>query len=130
MPGLFAVAIHPALVAAHDDLRSGEDLYAFLDDTYVSCERDRACVAFSTLRAALKRHANIDVRLGKTRVWNAAGVETPGLRESRRRHTVSWCWERRGAATSAKERPCARNPRPAGPPICLAPVSDVRRAPQ
>ena len=52
MLGLLAVAVHPTLVAAHDDLRPAEDVYAFLDDTFVSCEPDRVCAAFSTLRAA------------------------------------------------------------------------------
>ena len=40
-----------------------------------------AWAAFVTLRTALKRHANIDVHLGKTRVWNSTGEQPPGLTE-------------------------------------------------
>ena len=81
MPGLFAVAIHPALVATQTALRGGERLYAFLDDAYLT--RDPQCVraTFLALRQALKSHANIDLNVGKTRVWNAAGEEPPGLSE-------------------------------------------------
>ena len=81
MPGLFAVGIHPALLAAHAELGPRADLYAFLDDTYVACDPADACDAFVTLRSALKRHANIDVHLGKTRVWNSTGEQPPGLTE-------------------------------------------------
>ena len=42
MPGLSAVGIHRALQAAHTTLRPGEDLYAFLDDTYITCPVERA----------------------------------------------------------------------------------------
>ena len=81
MPGLFAVGIHPALLAAHAELGPRADLYAFLDDTYVACDPADACAAFVSLRSALKRHANIDVHLGKTRVWNSTGEQPPGLTE-------------------------------------------------
>ena len=84
MPGLFAVAIHPALVAlvaTQTALRGGERLYAFLDDAYVTCDPERVHATFVALRQALKSHANIDLNVGKTRVWNAAGEEPPGLSE-------------------------------------------------
>ena len=81
MPGLFAVAIHPALVATQTALRGGERLYAFLDDAYLTCDPERLRATFLSLRQALKSHANIDLNVGKTRVWNAAGEEPPGLSE-------------------------------------------------
>ena len=84
MPGLFAVGIHPALLAAHAELGPPAELYAFLDDTYVSCDPADACAAFVTLRTELKhlkRHANIDVHLGKTRVWISTGEQPPDLAE-------------------------------------------------
>ena len=68
-------------MAAHAELGPRDDLYAFLDDTYVACGPADACAAFVTLRSALKRHANIDVHLGKTRVWNSTGEQPPGLTE-------------------------------------------------
>ena len=36
---------------------------------------------FAIVREALARHANIQVHLGKTRAWNSAGEEPPGLLE-------------------------------------------------
>eukprot|EP00439_Symbiodinium_sp_Y106_P007634 s10577_g1.t1 len=81
MPGLFAVGIHPALLAAHAELGPPAELYAFLGDTYVSCDPADACAAFVTLRTELKRLANIDVHLGKTRVWNSTGEQPPDLAE-------------------------------------------------
>ena len=79
MPGLFAVGIHRALCTAHSTFCQGEDLYAFLDDTYITCPVERVVPTFCALRCALAEHANIDLHLGKTRVWNAAGDEPEGL---------------------------------------------------
>ena len=45
----------------------------------MTCDPERVCTNFQVLQRALKRHANIDLNLGKTRVWNAAGEEPPGL---------------------------------------------------
>ena len=81
MPGLFAVGVHGALLAASADLQPGKSLSAFLDDTYVTSHPNRTTAVFQIIRASLKRHANIDLHSGKTRAWNAAGVEPPGLRE-------------------------------------------------
>ena len=75
MPGLFAVGIHRALRAAHSTLRPGEGPFAFLDDTYITCPVTRVVPTFRALHSALAEYANIDLHLGKTRVWNAAGVE-------------------------------------------------------
>ena len=79
MPGLFAVGIHQALRAAHASFQPGEDLLAFLDDTYISCLAERAAPTFRALREALAAHANIDLHLGKTKVWNSGGVEPVGF---------------------------------------------------
>ena len=79
MPGLFAVSIHRTLQTGHSTFCPGEDLYAFLDDTYITCPAERAVPSFRALRTALAEHANIDLNLGKTRVWNAAGEEPEGL---------------------------------------------------
>eukprot|EP00439_Symbiodinium_sp_Y106_P004235 s3589_g1.t1 len=50
-------------------------------EAYMSCDPAGACAAFVTLRTELKRHANIDVHLGKTRVWNSTREQPPGLAE-------------------------------------------------
>ena len=62
MPGLFAFGFHQALRVAHASFQPGEDLFAFLDDTCISCPA----------------HANIAVHLSKTKVWNSGGVEPVG----------------------------------------------------
>ena len=66
MPGLLAVAIHPAPVAMLTALRGGERLYAFLDDADLTCDPECARATFLALRQALKSHANIDLNVGKT----------------------------------------------------------------
>ena len=62
MLGLFAVGIHRALQTAHSTFRPGEDLYASLDDTYITCPAERAVPTFRALRTALAEHANIDLK--------------------------------------------------------------------
>ena len=79
MPALFALGQHPALLQAHAALAPGEDLYAYLDDIYVTCQPGRAGPAFTALGTALWERANIRVHLGKTRAWNAAGEEPSAL---------------------------------------------------
>ena len=68
-----------ASAATQAELHGDERLYAFLDDAYMTCDPERVCTNFQVLQHALKRHANIDLNLGRTRVWNAAGEEPPGL---------------------------------------------------
>ena len=81
MPGLFAVGVRGAVLAANAELQPGETLSAFLDDTYVTSRPNRTTAVFQIIRASLKHHANIGLHSGKTRAWNATGVEPPGLRE-------------------------------------------------
>ena len=69
MPGLFALAQHPALQATQAMLLPGEVLFAFLDDL---------CF-FDILQARLQAHAGMQVNLGKARAWNAGGVLPPGV---------------------------------------------------
>ena len=81
MPGLFALAQHPALLAAQQSLQEGEAIFAFLDDIYVISAPERTRPLFNVLRTALWDHARISLSLGKTRVWNAAGEEPPDIAE-------------------------------------------------
>ena len=79
MPGLFALAQHPALVAVQAQLHDGEAMFAFLDDIYVISLPTRTRAIFDLVQIALWEHARIEVALGKTKAWNAAGEEPPDM---------------------------------------------------
>ena len=79
MPCLCALGQHEALQQARHHLHPSDALYAFLDDIYVTGHPDRTADQFRILRDSLRQHANIQVHLGKTRAWNSAGEEPPGL---------------------------------------------------
>ena len=42
---------------------------------YATCPPERTGIIFEALASALQAHANVQVHLGKTRAWNAAGEE-------------------------------------------------------
>ena len=101
-----------SLLAAHASFQPGEDMFAFLDDTYISCPAERAAPTFRALREALAAHTNLDVHLGTTKVWNSGGVEPVGFTDeallirtarlhgwaigpSRPNNRAWWCWARR-----------------------------------
>ena len=79
MPALYALAQQPALCEVQAQLRDGEAIFAFLDDMYVVARPDRVRPLYDAFRAALWRHARVELNRGKTRVWNAAGEEPPGI---------------------------------------------------
>ena len=80
MPALYALAQQPVLCEVQAQLRDGEAIFAFLDDTYVVARPDRVRPSlYDAFRAALWRHARVELNRGKTRVWNAAGEEPPGI---------------------------------------------------
>ena len=62
-------------------LLQDEQLLAFLDDVYVLCSPNRARVVFDVLQEEILRHTGVHLHFGKTKVWNKAGVEPPGVRE-------------------------------------------------
>ena len=78
MPPLYALGQHPALEEVRGQLRPGEAIFAYLDDVYVLCQPDRATAVFDLLATALSAHAGVQVNLGKTKMWNKAGVQPPG----------------------------------------------------
>ena len=82
MPSLFALGQHQALLETRARLHPSNALYAFLDDIYVTGLPEHTVGQFAIVREALARHANIQVHLGKTRAWNSAGEEPPGLLEA------------------------------------------------
>ena len=79
MPALYSLAVHPALEASAAQLRDGEAVFAFLDDTYVVAPPERVAAVHATLQEALWNHARIQLNAGKTRIWNAAGEEPPDI---------------------------------------------------
>ena len=68
-------------------------MFAYLDDIYVIVPSARARVVFNLLSPHLFRHARIEVHQGKTRAWNAAGLEPPGIRELGSTDAPAWVWE-------------------------------------
>ena len=58
------------------------------------CEPERARAVFDLVQTALWEHARIEVNLGKTKVWNAAGEEPPGVRELGRANDPCWVGDR------------------------------------
>ena len=81
MPALCAWGQHAALAEVSESLQDGELLLAFLDGVCVLCAPERAVDVFRLVESALDRHAGIQVNLGKTKVWNAAGVQPPRVEE-------------------------------------------------
>ena len=74
MPALFSLG----LVAVQQQLRHDERLFAFLDDIYVISRPDKVVPIFNVLRRELWTHALIQIHLGKTQIWNQAGVKPVG----------------------------------------------------
>ena len=79
MPALFALATHQALVALQPELRPEERSLAFLDDLHLTAQPDRIQPLFQAAPRCLYERARISLNHAKTRVWNAAAVEPPGL---------------------------------------------------
>ena len=75
MPSLYALGQHGVLAEVNSHLNPGEDLYAFLDDVYITCQPNRVSHLFDQLQQSLWNHARIRIHLGKTKIWNRAGVQ-------------------------------------------------------
>ena len=74
MPLVFSIGIQGALEEVAESLRCGEQLCAFLDDVYLLCEPSRVKALYTWLSEALTRTTGIQLRQGKTRAWNNAGI--------------------------------------------------------
>ena len=61
---------------------------AFLDDIYVTAEPPRVSGLHQRLDQLLQSTVGIRLHTGKTQVWNAAGAESPGVREL----SPGGCW--------------------------------------
>ena len=79
MPALYALAQHEALCDLQSQLRDGEAVFAFLDDTYIVAAPERVRTLYDALASALWDRARIRLHQGKTRIWNAAGEEPPDI---------------------------------------------------
>ena len=79
MPMLFSLGQHRALVAVQSKLLEDEKLFAFLDDVYVICRPSRVQEVFQLLETELRSRASISIHLGKTKLWNASGIEPTGV---------------------------------------------------
>ena len=56
-------------------------MFAFLDNFYVISLPERTHAIFDVVRTSLRLHAGIEIHLGKTKMWNAAGEEPPNTSE-------------------------------------------------
>ena len=79
MPALYALGQHEALSQVHATLRQGEMLFAHLDDICVLCDPSRVAEIFLQVKLSLFRSAGIQVNLGKTKIWNSAGIKPEDL---------------------------------------------------
>ena len=70
MPLLYALGQHQALVAAKNRLAESEKVFAFHDDVYMVTSPARVGVAHTAMQEELFRHASIQIRGSKTKVWN------------------------------------------------------------
>ena len=91
MPALYALGQHAALQEVSDSLGEGELIFAYLDDVYVLCDPERVAEIFLLVAEALRRHAGVEVNLGKTKVWNAAGEKPRGADTMGREAWVGEC---------------------------------------
>ena len=77
MPALFALGQHRALVAAQSAMHPSAKLMAFQDDVYVVSSPPQVAACYTHLERELWAHAGIRINLGKTQIFNRAGVLPP-----------------------------------------------------
>ena len=82
MPGMFCVALGPALVEIQNRLTPGDLVVAYLDDIYVFTKPERARAAYDMVRQVLWEQCRIEVHQGKLVCWNRmGGIPPPGIAE-------------------------------------------------
>ena len=100
LPALFSLGMQRALTALQTELQPGERVLAFLDDLYIVAAPERVRTLFDAVARRLYEEVRIYLNHAKTRVWNAAAVEPPGL-DTLAPDGTAWC----GAeASPAEER--------------------------
>ena len=75
MPLLFSLGVHNALVAGKSRMAPGEDLLAFLDDTYILSLPQSGRLLHDVMDTMLETGAGIQLHAGKTRIWNRGGIQ-------------------------------------------------------
>ena len=83
MPMLYALGQHPALVELQTHLHEDEQIFAFLDDVYITCQPERVRDIYDLLESHLWNHARIRINLGKTKIWNRGGIRPPNCEHMR-----------------------------------------------
>ena len=81
MPALFSLGMARALRQAQEQLQPGELVVAYLDDVYIITRPERALPAYRTVTATVEAVCGVRPNLGKTVVWNKAGLRPPGLEQ-------------------------------------------------
>ena len=79
LPGSVLAAAASTHVLTMSGLGYGEATFAVVDDSYVVAPPERIAATQAGLQEALWAHACIQLNAGKTRMWNAAGEEPPGI---------------------------------------------------
>ena len=79
MPLLFSLGVHNSLVEGKRSMRPGEYLLAYLDDTFILSQSERARPLYNAMDLQLQTRAGIRLNAGKTRVWNRAGIQPPNM---------------------------------------------------
>ena len=79
MPLLFSLAIHDALENVQTQLRTGEQIFAFLDDVSAVTAPERSRSVYNIKAHQLWTVAGIRLISGTTRVWNRAGECPPKM---------------------------------------------------
>ena len=77
MPALYALGQHAALQEVSASLGEGEFVFAYLDDVYVLCDPERVAEVFLLVAAALRRHAGVEVNLGKSLIMHFGCIIWP-----------------------------------------------------
>ena len=85
MPLFFAVGQHQALEAVKGQLSDGDQLLAYLDDTFIVTQPESTGDSFRSLETELWNRAKIRIHGGKTKIWNRAGIRPPICDELERR---------------------------------------------
>ena len=74
MPLLYSLGQHRALEAINREMRADQHLMAFLDDIFLVTMPQDVGAAYAIVQEKLWVHSCIRVHVGKTKVWNRAGI--------------------------------------------------------
>ena len=77
MPGLFCLALHPALVEIRRRLPPGAEIIAYLDYIYVVCDTNDAQYILHDVQTVLQSICRIDVHTGKLVIWGNTPAPCP-----------------------------------------------------